>query len=91
MINDFAQASALIGEFQRKLEVIVKRDASRHLMDAHMPASLLMLLEDELMPLLAEAINEIEYDPTPQYAEEPGITMAEMHSGAWVQHQAMHS
>ena len=91
MINDFAQASALIAEFQRKLEVIVKRDAGRHLMDAHMPASLLMLLEDELMPLLAEAINEIEYDPTPQYAEEPGITMAEMHSGAWAQHQAMHS
>ena len=91
MINDFAQASALICEFQRKLEVIVKRDASRHLMDAHMPVSLLMLLEDELMPLLAEASNEIEYDPTPQYAEEPGITMAEMHSGAWAQHQAMHS
>ena len=91
MINDFAQASALIGEFQRKLEVIVKRDASRHLMDAHLPHSLLCLLEDELMPLLAEAINEIEYDPTPQYAEEPGITMAEMHSAAWAEHQAMHS
>jgi len=91
MINDFDQASKLIAEFQRKLEVVVKRDASRHLMDAHMPPSLLMLLEDELMPLLAEAINEIEYDPTPQYSEEPGITMAEMHSGAWIQHQAMHS
>ena len=91
MINDFAQASALIGEFQRKLEVVVKRDSSRHMMDAHMPVGLLMLLEDELMPLLAEAINEIEYDPTPQYAEEPGITMAEMHSAAWAEHQAMHS
>ena len=91
MINDFAQASALIGEFQRKLEVVVKRDSSRHMMDAHMPVGLLMLLEDELMPLLAEAINEIEYDPTPQYAEEPDITMAEMHSAAWAQHQAMHS
>jgi hypothetical protein len=91
MINDFAQASALIAEFQRKLEVVVKRDSSRHMMDAHMPVGLLMLLEDELMPLLAEAINEIEYDPTPQYAEEPGITMAEMHSTAWAQHQAMHS
>ena len=91
MINDFAQASALIGEFQRKLEVIVKRDASRDLMDAHMSHSLLFLLEYELMPLLAEAINEIEYDPTPQYAEEPGITMAEMHSAAWAEHQAMHS
>ena len=91
MINDFDQASKLIAEFHRKLEVVVKRDSSRHMMDAHMPVGLLMLLEDELMPLLAEAINEIEYDPTPQYAEEPGITMAEMHSAAWAQHQAMHS
>jgi hypothetical protein len=91
MINDFDQASKLIAEFQRKLEVVVKRDASRHLMDAHMPISLLMLLEDEMLPLLQAAIDDIEYDPTPQYAEEPGITMAEMHSGAWVQHQAMHS
>ena len=91
MINDFAQASALICEFHRKLEVIVKRDSSRHMMDAHMPSSLLMLLEDEMLPLLQEAIEDIEYDPTPQYAEEPGITMAEMHSAAWAQHQAMHS
>ena len=91
MINDFDQASKLICEFQRKLEVVVKRDSSRHMMDSNMPVGLLMLLEDELMPLLAEAINEIEYDPTPQYAEEPGITMAEMHSAAWAEHQAMHS
>jgi hypothetical protein len=91
MINDFDQASKLIGEFQRKLEVLVKRDAGRDLMDAHMPFALLGLLEDELLPLLQEAINEIEYDPTPQYAEEPGITMAEMHSAAWAEHQAMHS
>ena len=91
MINDFAQASALIGEFQRKLEVIVKRDASRHLMDAHMPHTFLCLLEDELLPLLQAAIDEIEYDPTPEYSEEPGITMAEMHSAAWAEHQAMHS
>jgi hypothetical protein len=91
MINDFDQASKLIAEFHRKLEVIVKRDASRHMMDAHMPTSILMLLEDELLPLLSEVISHIEYDPTPQYAEEPGITMAEMHSAAWVQHQAMHS
>jgi hypothetical protein len=91
MINDFDQASKLIAEFQCKLEVVVKRDAARHLMDAHMPPSLLMLLEDELIPLLAAAMEEIEYDPTPQYAEEPGTTMAEMHSAAWRQHQEMHS
>ena len=91
MIDDFDQAFKLIAEFQRKLEVVVKRDASRHMMDAHMPVSLLMLLEDEMLPLLQAAIDDIEYDPTPQYAEEPGITMAEMHSAAWAQHQAMHS
>ena len=91
MINDFDQASKLITEFQRKLEVVVKRDSSRQMMDAHMPPSLLMLLEDEMLPLLQVAIDDIEYDPTPQYAEEPGITMAEMHSAAWAQHQAMHS
>jgi len=91
MIDDFDQASKLICEFHRKLEVVVKRDASRHLMYAHMPHSLLCLLEDELLPLLQAAIDEIEYDPTPEYSEEPGITMAEMHSGAWAQHQAMHS
>ena len=91
MINDFDQAAKLIGEFQRKLEVLVKRDAGRDLMDAHMPFSLLVLLEDELLPLLQAAIEEIEHDPTPEYAEEPGITMAEMHSAAWAEHQAMHS
>jgi hypothetical protein len=91
MIDDFDQASKLICEFQRKLEVVVKRDSSRHMMDAHMPVSLLMLLEDEMLPLLQAAIDDIEYDPTPQYVEEPGITMAEMHSAAWAQHQAMHS
>jgi hypothetical protein len=91
MINDFDQASKLIAEFQRKLEVVVKRDAARHLMDAHMPISILMLLEDELMPLLSEVIGHIECDPTPEYAEEPGTTMAEMHSAAWKQHQEMHS
>ena len=51
-------------------------------------------LADYVAPLhhlLSEVIGHIEYDPTPQYAEEPGITMAEMHSGAWAQHQAMHS
>lgn len=90
-MNDFARASELIADFQRKLEVIVKRDGSRHPMDAHMPPTMLSLLEDELIPLLNEVMAEIEYDPTPQYSEEPAITMSEMHSAAWAQHQAMHS
>jgi hypothetical protein len=40
---------------------------------------------------LAALDEYLDYDPTPQYAEEPGITMAEMHTAAWQQHQALHS
>jgi hypothetical protein len=51
--------------------------------------------DHHLVACIEEAVGVLDefldYDPTPQYAEEPGITMAEMHSGAWVQHQAMHS
>jgi hypothetical protein len=41
---------------------------------------------------IVERIKEYEdYDPTPDYAGEPPITMAEMHSEAWKQHQLLHS
>ena len=50
-------------------------------------------------PYLISAVEEavgaldeyLDYDPTPQYAEEPGITLDEMHTVAWVQHQTLHS
>ena len=50
-------------------------------------------------PYFADCIDEVverikeyeDYDPTPDYAGEPPITMAEMHAGAWKQHQILHS
>jgi hypothetical protein len=39
-----------------------------------------------------EIIDEyLDYDPTPDFAEEPPITASEMHSAAWKQHQKLHS
>jgi very-short-patch-repair endonuclease len=35
MTNDFYAVSQLVAEFQDKLKVIVERDGSRHMMDAH--------------------------------------------------------
>ena len=35
MTNDFYAVSQLVAEFQDKLKVIIERDGSRHLMDAH--------------------------------------------------------
>jgi hypothetical protein len=88
MTNDFAAVSTLVAEFQRKLEVIVKRDGSRHMMDAHIPLDLMRVLEDELMPALDVAIAWIEWEPSDEdlCPGEPPMTMQEMHSAAHAQH-----
>lgn len=91
MTNDFAAVSTLVAEFQRKLEVIVKRDGSRHMMDMHMPLDLMAVLEDELMPALDAAIACIEWEPSDEdLLGEPPMTAGEMHSAAHAQHIAMH-
>jgi hypothetical protein len=91
-LNDFAAASQLVAEFQDKLKVIVARDGARHMMDAHIDVHTMCLLEEELLPLLEQVINSIEYEPTDEeMGGEPPITMAEMHSAAHAQHIAMHS
>jgi hypothetical protein len=43
---------------------------------------------EEAIALLEERID---YDPTPNEPGEPPITMNEMHTAAWKEHQAMHS
>ncbi len=92
MANDFAAVSTLVAEFQRKLEVIVKRDGSRHQMDAHIPFDLMDVLEDELMPALAAAITCIEWEPSDEdILGEPPMTMQEMYSAAHAQHIALHN
>lgn len=89
---DFSKVSELIADFKNKLEVIVKRDGSRHEMDAHIPFDLMDLIENELQPVLEEAIQKIEWEPSDDdLLGEPAVTMAEMHSAAHAQHIAMHS
>jgi hypothetical protein len=93
MTNDFAAVSGLVAEFQRKLEVIVKRDGSRHMMDAHIPFDLMAVLEDELMPALEAAITCIEWEPSDEdlCPGEPPMTAQEMHTAAHAQHMELHN
>lgn len=91
-MDDFSRVSELTAEFQCKLEVIVKRDGSRHMMDAHIPFDLMDVIENELQPVLEEVMRKIEWEPSDEdLCGEPPITLAEMHSAAYVQHIAMHS
>lgn len=92
-MNDFHTVSTLVAEFKGKLDVIIKRDGSRHEMDAHIPMDVMNLLEDELQPILKEVIAAIEWEPGDEdlCPSEPPITMAEMHQAAWVEHVQMHS
>lgn len=92
-MNDFGKVSELVAEFQGKLEVIIKRDGSRHEMDAHIPFDVLDVIENELQPALKEVIRRIEWEPSDEdlMPGEPPITSAEMHSSAYAQHLAMHS
>jgi hypothetical protein len=93
MTNDFWAVSTLVAEFQQKLEVIVKRDGSRHMMDAHIPMDLMDVLENELMPTLDVAIAWIEWEPSDEdlCPGEPPMTMQELHSAAHAQHMELHN
>ena len=92
MTNDFAAVSTLVAEFQRKLEVIVKRDGSRHQMDSHIPFEVMAVLEDDLMPALEAAMSWIEWEPSDaDLLGESAVTAGEMHAAAHAQHIAMHS
>jgi hypothetical protein len=93
MANDFATVSTLVAEFQRKLQVIVQRDGSRHMMDAHIPFDLMAVLEDDLLPALEAAITCIEWEPSDAdlCSGEPPMSMQEMHTAAHAQHMELHS
>jgi hypothetical protein len=70
---------------RKELEAMSIRQERLHMMDSD--------------PYFADCIDEVverikeyeDYDPTPDYAGEPPITMAEMHAGAWREHQLFHS
>ena len=92
MTNDFAAVSTLVAEFQDKLKVIVERDGSRHMMDAHIDFHTMAAIEDELLPALGLVMTCIDYEPCDEEMfGEPPVTMAEMHSAAHAQHLALHN
>jgi hypothetical protein len=91
MTSDFAAVSTLVAEFQSKLEVILKRDGSRHQMDAHLPFEVINVLEDEVMPALEVAMAWIDWQPSDDdILGEPAMSMQEMHSAAHAQHMELH-
>jgi len=74
------------------LQGVIAREDKRHMMDATIHTGMRCLLE-EYNALLE---NELDFDPTPQYlwdatGGEPPVTMDEMHTAAFQQHQEMHS
>ena len=68
------------------LKNIRNREYRRHEMDAHLAPQTSDVL-DEVIGLLSD---ELDYDPTPSEPGEPPITMDEMHTAAWKEHQEMH-
>ena len=74
----------------KELNEILTRESKRHEMDEHLSPSIRALLEEEIIPALE---NELNYEPTDEelgYGSEPPLTMNEMHSAAFTQHQTMH-
>jgi hypothetical protein len=74
----------------KELNEILTRESKRPEMNEHLTPSMRSLLEEEIIPALE---NELNYEPTDEelgYGSEPPLTMNEMHTAAFVQHQAMH-
>jgi hypothetical protein len=69
------------------LKNIRNREDRRHQMDQHLDPHTYDVL-DEVIGMLSD---ELDYDPTPSEPGEPPMTMDEMHSAAWKEHQEMHS
>lgn len=95
-MNDFDKVSTLIADFQRRLYVIITRDGTRDMQDAHIPLDLLALIEDDLLPILEKCIECIEYDPTPQYlwdnsGGEPPVTQSAIYEIARAMHVKFHN
>lgn len=71
------------------LKDVVDRENKLHLMDMTIPSCDLEIIEYEVLPLLEDIID---YAPSDEeLGGEPPVTMDEMHSAAYKQHQDMHS
>jgi hypothetical protein len=81
--NEYQNLSLILNQLQD----IVSRENKRHMMDQHLTLSCLALLEEEIIPMLE---NELDCDYEPDELGEPPLTMDEMHTAAWKEHQEMH-
>jgi hypothetical protein len=81
--NEYQNLSLILNQLQD----IVSRENKRHMMDQHLTLSCLALLEEEIIPLIE---NELDCDYEPDELGEPPLTMDEMHTAAWKEHQEMH-
>ena len=68
------------------LKAILERESKRHQMDEHLTPC----TADVVLEVIGMLEDEIDYDPTPNDPGEPPITLDEMHTAAWKEHQEMH-
>ena len=68
------------------LKAIRDRESKRHQMDEHLDGH----TADVLLEVISMLSDELDYDPTPSEPGEPPITLNEMHTAAWKEHQEMH-
>lgn len=70
------------------LKDIISREDKRHEMAQHLTPSMYSLLTNEIIPMLD---NELDVDYSDDEINEPPMTLDEMHTAAWHQHQKMHN
>nr|BAR39092.1 hypothetical protein [uncultured Mediterranean phage uvMED] len=93
MVISPLEAYPRLRKILQEMQDIMEQQNKLHPMDRTITPSMQSVLEYELIPLLE---NEVDYDPTPQYlydntGGEPPVTLDEMHTIAFQQHQEMHS
>jgi hypothetical protein len=68
------------------LKAVLERESKRSCASEHLvPGD-----EEVVEEVIAMLEERIDYDPTPNDPGEPPITLDEMHSAAWKEHQEMH-
>ena len=82
MVNELKQVELIL----KDLKAVIEREDKRHQMDEHLTPH----TADVVLEVIGMLEDEIDYDPSPHEVGEPPITLSEMHSAAWREHQAMH-
>lgn len=94
-IYEIKDLHTLLYHVDIRIKQLLREDSKRHMMDAE-PYWLIECIEDEVVPGIEKFLEMMDDDPTPQYlydhsGGEPPITMSEIHSNAWKEHQEAHS